>query len=216
MVKIALGIIVFLIACYGVFFEWLCVNSIFISSIANISVFMSAIFVGYQAKIFAEDYTKRNKKLEFGTSFQLTNFYINNIIPEMDVISAVFYRTKIIEIIKKKVAPAELKEFDEQELSTILTPEERKHFQEDVNTVGLDILLQALGMDVNSSQIGKEMESIAYFSSFNQEKREEVIKRYTAIQVDLFHKVIVKTTNNLEYFAMYFNSNLAESEVVYR
>ncbi len=47
-------------------------NSLLINSIASLFVIASAVFVGFQSKVFFNDYNKKHKKEEFENSFKLT------------------------------------------------------------------------------------------------------------------------------------------------
>jgi hypothetical protein len=197
---------------------WLSDNSKWITSIANICVCISAVFVGIQAKLFFDDYKKKNKKAEFETSFKLTDFYINKIIPKFEIISFVFQYTGVDKIISSKLKNEEIFYFDKEEFQKIFDEETLENLIDKVNKVDLSILLFFMGKIYDNNICTLENyyhDYLKKFEGLGKEEQEQQKAKFKSYLIKDFWGIITSAKNEIEYFSMYFNSNLAESAVVY-
>ncbi len=203
--------------CIMTILTWLESKHTCIAAIANIFVCLSAIFVGYQARLLSKDYKSRNKKEEFENSFRLTEFYINNIIPKMTILLMVFRRTGVEKAIGKQLKGADIRSFDKEEFNDYFEDLPFKKIESMINSASVDILLECF-CDISQENIcDLRLRYKEYLDKFND--NEEMLKTHSEIfRKQLLYKVwtmISDVCNGLEYFAMYFNSNLAKDEVVY-
>lgn len=200
------------------FFEWLKANDKVISSLADICVCISAIFVGAQAKVFFDDYKKKNKKAEFETSFKLTDFYINKIIPKFEIISFVFQYSGVDKIIREKLKNKDLVYFDKEEYRDFFDEETLQNMKNKISQMDLNTLLFIMGKTYDKNICSLENYYHDYMKKFESLSKGEQEKQKVKFKNDLlneFWRIINNAKNELEYFSMYFNSNLAESAVVY-
>lgn len=197
-------------------FTWLADNNALISSISNIAVCVSVVFIGFQTKGFFSDCEKRNKKAEFENSFRLTSFYINNIIPRMELILMVLTEVGVDKTIHQKLKGKDLRKFDKEEFKDFFDNITIDDIYQTINNIPLEKIAVCFGRVNDYGVCGVELDFHNYkvFCNNNPEgnKAEE---KYKAHLLDKFWKEITKTKNNLEYFSMYFNSNLAKSDAVY-
>ncbi len=203
--------------CIVITLTWLESKHTCIATIANIFVCLSAIFVGYQARLLSKDYKTRNKKEVFGNSFRLTEFYINNIIPKMTVLLMVFRRTGVEKAIRKQLRKADISSFNKEEFDDYFEDLPFNEIESMINSASVDVLLECF-CDINQENIcDLRLRYKEYLDTFND--NEEMLRKHSEIfRRQLLYKVwtmISDVCNGLEYFAMYFNSNLAEDEVVY-
>ena len=192
------------------FVKWLIENSQCIGAVANIFVCLSAVFVGLQVKYFFDDYKKKNTKAEFENSFKLTSFYINNIIPKMEVICFIYKLAKIDSIVGKKLKDSNLKHFDKEEFEEYFGDVKYEDILLSINTIPMDAFIEQIGSlpDQDIFEIKKRYRE-------SQEAGEVQIKEFRKQLTKILWHNFVSVQNELEYFAMYFNSNLAHADVVY-
>ena len=95
--------------------EWLVANNALINSVSSIAVCISVIFIGAQTRGFFNDCEKRNKKSEFENSFKLTSFYINDIIPRMELILNILQEVGVDKMIHQNLKGKKLQKFDKEE-----------------------------------------------------------------------------------------------------
>lgn len=192
---------------------WLINNKDWISPVSDIAVFVSAVFVGIQSKLFFDDYKKRNRKEEFENSFRLTNYYIKHILPKFQVIQIVFSSISLDKLIGKKLKKASLKEFDKEEKNELFEEVRHEQIKKLINNAELSTLLSALGPYLYKNPC----EQINHYEQFIKSSNDEceAKEKYRKILLAIFWNIIVDVQNDLEYFSMYFNSHLAESDVIY-
>lgn len=191
-------------------------NNKLISSISNIFVCLSAIFVGIQARLFFNDSKKRNKKEGFENSFKLTSFYINEIIPKMSTISFIFNDAQIDKMFREKIKGVDLKYFDKEELDEIFGKDALEKIVHNINSIELDVLIKHLDVYNNPNLFELKRDYYEYMDTSSESNMESECNKYLKDKlVKRFMALITSAANEIEYFSMYFNSNLAESDVVY-
>ena len=194
-------------------------NSLLINSIASLFVIASAVFVGFQSKVFFNDYNKKHKKEEFENSFKLTQYYINNIIPQMSVILAVFKSIGVESILKNRLKNQVLSDFDKEEFQLIFEKTTIQDLCDMIKKTKLEVLLPVLNIDRSKLPGCLECDYHEYLKCNNVVKNkkqdEERSESYRKLLVSRFFALFTDTKNEIEYFSMYFNSNLAEEEVIF-
>ena len=194
-------------------------NSLLINSIASLFVIASAVFVGFQSKVFFNDYNKKHKKEEFENSFKLTQYYINNIIPQMSVILAVFKSIGVESILKNRLKNQVLSDFDKEEFQLIFEKTTIQDLCDMIKKTKLEVLLPVLNIDRSKLPGCLECDYHEYLKCNNVVKNkkqdEERSESYRKLLVSRFFAMLTDTKNEIEYFSMYFNSNLAEEEVIF-
>ena len=190
--------------------EWIIQYDKLIASITNLFVCASAVFVGFQAKYLYNDYKKKNTKAEFENSFKLTSFYINDIIPKMEAIYLAFSLAGIDKTISSKLEQKELEYFDEEEFTKIFDNVKVEDLINSINNLETIKLIKVVSIFSEYSICDLNLKYNTYIekcSAGEKNFREELLATF-------WHN-IAKVLNEFEYFAMYFNSNLAQSDVVY-
>lgn len=194
-------------------------NSLLINSIASLFVIASAVFVGFQSKVFFNDYNKKHKKEEFENSFKLTQYYINNIIPQMSVILAVFKSIGVENILKNRLKNQVLSDFDNEEFQLIFEKTTIQDLCDMIKKTKLEVLLPVLNIDRSKLPGCLECDYHEYLKCNsevkNKKQNEERSESYRKLLVSRFFAMLTDTKNEIEYFSMYFNSNLAEEEVIF-
>lgn len=201
-------------------------NNILISSISYIVVIISAIFIAYQAHasfsqlhLMKKDYTLKNEKEEFHTALKMSLFYSREILPCMNAISYIFTKYDLLPILNK-IKDAKPVFFDEEEYEKILTEEERKKIETLFFkfTIDKSFLFSALELCSDTSSCDwhlKRKHFVTNIANSNKESTSSACRFFDQRVNIKFLDMITKTANNLEYFSMYFNTNLAESKVVF-
>lgn len=199
-------------------------NSTILQMVTNIFLIVSVIFIAIQAFLYKKDFVIRNKKLEAEKAIELAEVFGNEIIPLCEYL---FYIYKVvgIEDIVSEIDSSKLKEFDEEELDRILS----KSKQENLAALSKKITLEQLmnGKTTISQQYSDEIavaletikdKKLLQEIQSNPELKEKK-EQLKHLHYQLYREFIKsKTTllNKLEAFCMYFNSGVAEEEVVYQ
>lgn len=196
--------------------EW---NEKLFSIASSIAVVLSAWCVGKQVKVMKDDYLKKNEKEEFTKSFELTNYYINEILPSMEAILIVFTKIKFTDIVKKD-ENYDLVHFDKSEFHSIFTiDEQKKIFQllhSDVDRTTLFIALEKCNPYTSCDLHIKCNQYVSCVAKPGDKvSADKAAKNFDMCLNEEFKQIITRTLNKLEYFSMYFDTNLAEDEVVY-
>ena len=197
--------------------EWLVANNALINSVSSIAVCISVIFIGAQTRGFFNDCEKRNKKSEFENSFKLTSFYINDIIPRMELILNILQEVGVDKMIHQNLKGKKLQKFDKEEFKDFFNNVTIDTITQTINSIPLKNIVSCFGK-VNYHEVcGVELDFYNYkmFCSQNDPQDNNVEERYRVYLLNRFWKEVSNTKNNLEYFSMYFNSNLAKSDAVY-
>lgn len=182
---------------------------------SSVAVIISTIFVAVQAKLFFSDCKKRNKKEEFGKSFELTQFYTTKILPQMAAVEKLYQSCDVIKFIK--LIKADLKYFDREECKQYIDSEIfRQQLLQRLHSQNNDEIfyLYSEFYDVPLPDVLRDYYRYIHLINDNPD-REKLIKTY---EFNIIAKIMTKVSivsNDLEYFSMFFNSNLAESEAVY-
>ncbi len=172
-----------------------------------------------QLELLQEDFQVKNTKEEFTKSFALSQFYISEIIPASETIGLLLNHLKC-ETTLKKICDHKLLYFDESELQNILNTEERNLLNEiffGEETLKLDISIGLFALERISPYFLFDFRSSqkSYLDCLKSTHTHDV---EGAIQTDLtntLRALLVYTTNKLEYFSMFFNTNVAEEKVVF-
>ncbi len=186
--------------------------NIHLASLSYLAVILSAIFVGYQAKLFLKDYKRKNERAEFEMSYKMAGYYSNEIL--LQYAAARYVLQKINAFVDKDYNKKLCK------FKAFTCVEAKELFSENVIE------------DFSKKYIEKlpEGELLKFFSLYNNIAELELKKEWDRILADaddptraafyenkndLLQKNICTIFNKLEYFSMYFCSKLANPDNVY-
>lgn len=197
-----------------------------INLVANLATTSMVGFAAYQCVILKKDYKLKNEKEERAKAIELSKFYADNLINNINYLFYIFSESGI-DTKLKHLKFTQLKEFDQQELFDLIEENSLREIKTKLNNIDPDILAKA-----NLSFVGKySKESIVEHSTFlSLESEAQVaadsikkthkptssnvvfhLKYYTE-----FNNIMVSTLNSLEYFCMSFNNGIADEETIYQ
>lgn len=211
-----------------------------LDNITCVATIASAIFVATQAYLFKKDYKVRNNTSEVEKAINLSRYYKDNILDNTSYLFSIFKAIGIEDILRK-VDYTELVEFNKEELKKLLSESERKDISKKLSNIDVDllintrILLKSTTKDEFvestmlslSNQLIKTLDESAMTEVEKESPKHNKIKSkqtHAKVLYELksqiykreFEEVVSNTLNNMEYFAMNFNNNIADEEVVYQ
>lgn len=186
-----------------------------LSSLSSLAVIITTIFVAIQARLFFNDYRKRNKKEEFSKSFELTKFYTSIILPRMPKIQKLYELCDVTNKVKS-ISPKNINHFDKEECSEFINLDEFCKELNEINQKPIEQILPLYAQFANISISKAYMDFYRYGALISEhDNREKLLGEYKTNLCNFIIGELSVAANDLEYFSMFFNSNLAESEVVY-
>lgn len=211
-----------------------------LENIAYIATISSAIFVATQAYLFKKDYKVRNAVSSTEKAINLSQYYKDNILSNTSYLFSLFRAIGIEEKLRK-IDFLQLVEFDEEELGELLSEKDIEEIEEKLNNIDVNLLIRARNLLNNSTKdeyIESNLLSLSQrmLNSIDESaatkvegdvnkfinvkakkvKTEVLMEMKTTLYKDEFIDVVSNTLNNMEYFAMHFNHNIADEEVVYQ
>lgn len=143
------------------------------------------------------DEVKRARNKE---AIQLTQYYKDNIINRISIITTVYKETHILDVLEG-IKTETMKDFDSRELEKLLSKSDREKLEKIRKSKDFEkvILSHADYFDIDLNSV--------------DEKDKELVEK---IIIRNFKSLSQQLLNNLEYFAMSFNCEIAEEGVVYQ
>lgn len=185
-----------------------CIGSWVLLLVTVISVICAYLAYKHQKRRAAKD-----------AACSLGKFYANTIIPEMEFIANVLVNSGYAERIKQACPYDKLSAFDMKEAAAIIAGGEEtlKQLLSDLHTIDSEIIYDAR---IHAAINIEERNSIAKEYIVGKEDEETGEVNYTIVYPKLLQwelrKAIANLLNNLEWFAMNFQYNLADEEVLYQ
>ncbi|WP_085829061.1 DUF4760 domain-containing protein [Clostridium massiliodielmoense] len=200
----------------------------------KIATIGSAIFVGYQAKMLKTDYKIKNQRAEIEKAIELSKFYHENILRDKaDYIYKVFNYIGIEDHIKH-LKYTDLKKFNKKELYQVLGKKTLEDIHSKLKKVDAKILSKC-GYKFYMYSMDEYLNSIRVIngiSEINRGEKEAIATLDENCNISYIHRhqydyydhkyknefniVVCEILNQLEYFAMNFNSNIADERTVYQ
>lgn len=174
-----------------------------------------------QTKLLQTDFNTKNQKEEFSSAFAITKYYMDEILPQIDAVRLIVGKTGLnCEEMLKKCKDHDLDFFDIQEFRKIYSPEDHKTISKifcEPIYIDEKTSLQALALIKKSSffELKKQIKDslqIIINCGEKSEVAEENIKEDLAAQLNMCMTI---TANKIEYFSMFFNTKLAEDDVIF-
>lgn len=187
----------------------------FISQFFNCAVVAcGVIYAAWQYYQSVRDSKRNTDIIRVQKAIDLARFYKDNILEKYPPIRYVFANSKIAEILKK-IPLDRLHAFDARELNTYLSDIDIKELKSlQYSDEFFEALLDANDIYDMGFKVNKEIRDIKDNGDDTQTitfslKKEPVI-------IAFFRNYIDEALNNMEFFAMHFSHNAADSSVVYQ
>lgn len=192
--------------------------------IANIATTITLVFLWIQNRNTKSQNELSNSKQEKQKAIELAELYAEEIIPKMTYIQRL-YRKMGIEEELKNIRLHEMKFFDRKEMENFLSKEKIEEIirkQRNVKTEDLISCSQAL--ECTETKIN-DFSIFRYIQQINDEVAATIENsgklKAIANTKEMYYKneymnVLTKILNQLEYFSMYFNTGVADEDVVYQ
>ena len=197
--------------------DWLVYYNVPLATLSYIAVIATAIFIGYQAKLFLKDYTQKNKRAEFELSYRMANYYSTEIIPYMASIKHFLIAiNKNIDPTYKSKVPSFAK-FTASEATEIfgVCPDGKEvvaKFEEYfTKPMPESTLIKLFSLHDGKTQLELKKEWDVLLENKTPQER----NIFFADKTIEFCKNTVSLFNKIEYFSMFFCSGLAIPENVY-
>ena len=200
------------------------INDIYVNSIAlentnnivqillGIAVVIGAFIGVWQYVLTAKCERTKMETDKVQKAIDLSEYYKDNVLNNFVAIQYVFNHSGIADILSN-IKSIEMTEFDTQELNRLLCQadiEKLDKIMRSEKIIQTIIDMQAIyGLDMNVSKYVKIKKS-------DDEEEKEFEINGNALIRDFMSNVIMKTLNNLEYFAMYFTHGTADETVVFQ
>lgn len=197
--------------------EWLTLNGQTLSYIGtafqiitNFFVIISVIFVGYQAWMYRRDYNERIRSSSVEKAANLSKFYADNIIFPYSQLFTYYQKIGVLDIINR-IKLSDMSEFSNDELRKILSSGELAEYDQKFKNVDPSVIIITKFMH-------KSIDFTTYIELSSQCKdcNPEDSKIFNHHLINEFETEAVQLLNNLEYFAMNFNDDIANEETVYQ
>ena len=202
----------------------LLISKNYLEDIYYITQILGIIFVAIGSYIAINQYikTSKNEIDKFNNerikkSIELAEYYKDNILGNMTIISEIYGATGILDIIKKTKG-SHMENFDKHELAELLSTEDlnniKKITDSDEYYFIIDICCYMKGINLINYQ--KDIDHI-----FDLELDENLKNKINKLNRGKTHhifmnNIVMETLNNLEFFSMNFNYNIADESVVYQ
>ncbi len=173
--------------------------------IVGISMIIGAIVAVWQYVL-----TARSKRTQIANdrvekAVKLSEYYKNNILNKMVTIRYVFEKSGVKKILDK-IKPGEMKNFDGDELKTMLSKSDIEEIQKIINSKKMVAIIEEADrlyrLNLRYLKHAEEIKD-------NDPEIQQVTKK-------LMSQIVNELLNNMEYFAMHFTHNVADESVVYQ
>ena len=178
----------------------LLISKNYLEDIYYITQILGIIFVAIGSYIAINQYikTSKNEIDKFNNerikkSIELAEYYKDNILGNMTIISEIYGATGILDIIKKTKG-SHMENFDKHELAELLSTED----------------LNNIKKITDSDEYYFIIDICCYMKGIN------LINYHKDIDHIFMNNIVMETLNNLEFFSMNFNYNIADESVVYQ
>lgn len=197
--------------------DWLVYYNVPLATLSYVAVILTAVFIGYQARLFLKDYKNKNERAEFELSYRMANYYGTEIIVYMAPIKAFLIEINNEVLSEHKSKFFYFEKFTANEAISLFptAPDDKSvisKFQELYNkTIPADKLIKLFAALEGKTRLEVEKE----WSSLLDGKTEDEANAFYADKSFEFRKQVVILFNKIEYFSMFFCSGLAIPENVY-
>lgn len=192
---------------------------LYVQITTNIFVIISVVFVGYQAYMYKTDYKTKNDKMEVEKAIQLAEFYANHIIERVPHIIGVYKQIGIEDIIVE-IDSTKMIEFDKEELDTLIPEKKQKEIKEKLADIKVEYIISGRGRQKvdQGNYYEDSIDNLARMKEINGFKKDnpELYKFCVRILNSEFNLMKTDILNKLEFFSMYFNSEVADEGTVYQ
>lgn len=169
--------------------------------IAALAVFLGTIIAIWQYRRGKQCEYEKYQNEKITRSIELARYYKDNILDKVFFIITVYKKSGLLDLIKKADG-YNLEKFDEVEMKKIYSDPELKKIQNIIKSKEFSEIVLSVALEMGL-EIGKaEGDTV-------KAKQLEIIKLFG-------QEYISEALNNLEYFAMHFVHETADSEVVYQ
>lgn len=187
----------------------------YVSQVVNcVIVACGVIYAIWQYYLSLRDSNRNSNIVRVQKAIDLAQFYKDNILEKYTPIRYVFDKSKISEILSK-VPQSDMNLFDSKELNQYLNDADTEELRTIQSSDAFFSAILSANIIYNMNfKINKEIQSIkdngdnTKTITFSIDK-EPVITAF-------FRNYIDETLNNMEFFAMHFSHNAADSSVVYQ
>ncbi len=202
----------------------LLISKNYLEDIYYITQILGIIFVAIGSYIAINQYikTSKNEIDKFNNerikkSIELAEYYKDNILGNMTIISEIYGATGILDIIKKTKG-SHMENFDKHELAELLSTEDlnniKKITDSDEYYFIIDICCYMKG--INLINYHKDIDHI-FDLELDENLKNTINKLNRGKTHHIFmNNIVMETLNNLEFFSMNFNYNIADESVVYQ
>lgn len=186
-------------------------NVYYISQIfVALFVISGTIVAVWQYCLSSKSEIKQTQIIQVQKAIDLSEYYKDNILGKYRVVRYVYEKAGIIEILQK-IRIDDMVEFDEKELNSRLSPHDREKLKTIQDSMEFaEAILDAniiYGLDLNV-QVKKSIDVET------EEKTIQVV--IEPLVVGFMSSIVVDLLNSMEFFAMHFKHNTADSSVLYR
>ncbi|MCR4739139.1 MAG: hypothetical protein K5886_02630 [Lachnospiraceae bacterium] len=187
----------------------------FISQIVNcIVVAFGVIYAAWQYYLSANDSKRNSDIIRVQKAIDLAQFFKDNILDKYPPLNYIMDQSGSNQILKK-ISPSDMKSFDYQEMRRYITEKDSEQLRkiQDSNEF-LKALIDANGIFNMHFEINTIVNNIKDVGENKKEITFSIVK--TPVINTFLNDYINQTLNNLEYLAMHFTHNTADSSVVYQ
>ncbi len=140
------------------------------------------------------------KRIRNKEAIQLTEYYKDNIIDKISIINIVYRETHILDILEG-IMPELMKNFDKNELEKLLSKADRDNLEEKRKSKEFEKIILS-----HADYFGIDLDRV-------EDKDKQMVEKMI---IQNFKTLSQQLLNNLEYFAMSFNCEIAEETTVYQ
>lgn len=187
----------------------------FISQVINcIVVAFGVVFAAWQYYLSLVDSKRQSDIIRVQKAIDLAHYYKDSILKKYPPIRYILDESGIADILKK-VPPVNMQSFDSMELYKFISEEDKDKLHElQMSDKFFEALLDANTIYDMKFTINKEIQSV--------EEKDDKTKCVTyaidktPVVAAFMRNYLTETLNNMEFFAMHFYHNAADSSVIYQ
>lgn len=181
--------------------------------VTSIYVITGVVVAGWQYYLASSDSRRNLQITQYQKAIDLSEYYKDNILHYLPAIRYVFTESGALEDLKS-ITLDKMKLFNHRELQQILTEKQIQKLKDlqknpkfirgiiEANDIyGLKFVLHTKFVEIEDE---------------NGNKKKTISLNQDAIVIAFMSSIIMRTLNNMEFFAMHFNTNVADDSVVYQ
>ncbi|MBR1741148.1 MAG: hypothetical protein IJ733_04635 [Lachnospiraceae bacterium] len=212
---IAIPLLIFVI-CFAFIGASSCINKR-LENVYYISQIIAALFViggtviaVWQYYLSSRSDIRQTQIIQVQKAIDLSEYYKDHILRKYSVVRYVYEKVGILDILQS-IKVDDMVEFDEKELNSLLSPHDREELKkiQDSEKFAEAILaaniIYRLDLNINAQE------------RINEETKEKTINVATEpLIVGFMSSIVFDLLNCMEFFALHFKHNTADSSVLYR